>query len=231
MSMSHLMRDLTQLRQEILKMGGLVEAALRDATQALVRQTPSVARRVLQNDAAIDSLELAIDDACLKILALHQPVARDLRFITATMKINNDLERIGDLASNLAQRALDLMDKPTFDRPLEFERMTEVAGQMLHASLDALVEGDCVAARRVLSQDDLLDAMNRRHFDVIEARMVEEPRLVSTGVLSLSASRNLERVGDLATNIAEDVIFLVEAQDIRHWPLGRIDALLDERSA
>lgn len=229
--MSHLQRDLAHLRQEILKMGGLVEAALRDATMALVQRKADLARRVIERDADIDSLELAIDDACLKVLALHQPVARDLRFITATMKINNDLERIGDLASNLAQRAVDLIDKPAFDEPLEFERMTELVGEMLRASLDALVRGDCRAARRVIAQDDLVDAINRRHFDVIEARMTRESELVPTGILSLSASRHLERVGDLATNIAEDVIFLVEAQDVRHWPLGKVDALLDERRA
>lgn len=215
---THLHRDMAALRQEILTMGGLVEAALRDGTEALVKRQPELARRVVAADSEVDRMEKEIDDECLKILALHHPVAGDLRFITAAMKINNDLERIADLAANVGERALDLMQIPPMDESLQFESMTETARDMLRTALDALVERDSAAAMSVLQRDDLVDDINRRHFEVLERRMQDDPAAVRAGLLLLSASRNIERVADLATNIAEDVIFLVEAQDIRHTP-------------
>jgi phosphate transport system protein len=215
---THLHRDMAALRQEILTMGGLVEAALRDGTEALVKRQSDLARRVIAADSEIDRMEKEVDEECLKILALHHPVAGDLRFITAVMKINNDLERIADLAANVGERALDLMQLPTLDESLQFESMTETARDMLRTALDALVERDSGAALGVLQRDDLVDDINRRHFEVLERRMQDDPEAVRAGLLLLSASRNLERVADLATNIAEDVIFLVEAQDIRHTP-------------
>ncbi len=218
---THLQRDLTKLRQNILSMGGLVEAAVRDATEALVRREAELARRVINSDQNIDQMELQIDEECLKVLALHQPVAGDLRFITAIMKINNDLERIADLAKNIAQRALDLFALPALDEPLQFERMTETCRGMLRDALDALVERDSSAARLVVPRDDIVDEINRAHFELLERRMKRDPSAVEASLLCLSASRNLERIADLATNIAEDVVFMVDAIDIRHWPLSR----------
>ncbi len=213
----HLHRDLATVRKSILEMGGMVEDLVRLATEALVQRRPDVARRVIEADAAVDRQELEVDEECLKLLALHQPVAGDLRFITAVMKINNDLERIGDLASNLAQRALDLVDQPHVDAPLRFEQMTAAVRGMLRDCLDALVRGDAELARAVIAKDDEVDIMNRDHYQVLEQRMKGDPVLVEACVLYLSASRNLERMADLATNVAEDVVFMVDAVVLRHW--------------
>jgi len=219
----HLHRDLATVRKSILEMGGMVEDLVRLSSEALVQRRPDVAHQVIQADADVDRQELEVDEECLKLLALHQPVAGDLRFITAVMKINNDLERIGDLASNLAQRALDLLDQPFVDAPLRFEEMTAAVRGMLRDSLDALVRGDAERARAVIAKDDEVDSMNREHFRVLEDRMKADPVLVEACVLYLSASRNLERMADLATNVAEDVVFMVDAVVLRHWRVTHAD--------
>jgi phosphate transport system protein len=213
---SHMHRDLETLRADILSMGGQVEDALERAAMALVERDAEVARRVIADDAEIDRLELRIDDECLKILALHQPVAGDLRHITTSMKINNALERIGDLAVNIAERALDLVHRGPLDEPLGIEQMTTAARWMLCASLHALVQGDVSLAREVCARDDEVDELNRSHFVSLIARMHQQPEDVDACLDYLTASLHLERVADLATNIAEDVIFLVDAVDIRH---------------
>jgi phosphate transport system protein len=213
---SHLERDLDQLKQRVLAMGGLVEQSLDSACSALTRRDEAGARRALAVDQAIDRLQLRVDDDCLKILALHQPVAGDLRFVTSAMKIGNDLERIGDLAVNIAERTMLLLGWPPLDEALEFEEMMSRSAVMLHEALDAFVAGDSDRARRVTRMDDAVDDLNRRHFALLQARMKRDPDSVERAVALLSITRNVERIADLAVNLAEDVVFLVEAIDIRH---------------
>lgn len=218
---AHLEKDLASIKQKVLKMGALVERVLQMATRALVGRSEDDARTARDADLEIDRLQLEIDEDCLKVLALHQPVAADLRFVTATMKITNDLERIGDLAGNLAERAMFAMQQPVLDEPLHFEEMTERTRGMLHDALDAFVSGNAELARSILDRDDMIDRLNREHFDALQERMKRDPGAVETAVTLLSASRNIERIADLATNIAEDVVFLVEAHDIRHPRITR----------
>ena len=215
---SHLHLDLAELREDILAMGGLVEHALDQASTALVEKRADLARDVIAADEVIDAKELRIDDDCLKILALHQPVAGDLRLITASMKINNDLERIADLAVNIAERAIDLVGRADLQPPetLHFEQMTGTARWMLRSSLKALVEGSVPLAQEVCARDDEVDDLNREHFATLIQRMRSSSQDVEPCLDYLTASLHLERVADLSTNIAEDVIFLVEAVDIRH---------------
>lgn len=208
--------DLTLLKQRILRMGGMVEEATRNATLALTQRRGDLAQRVIENDDTIDMIELDVDEECLRILALHQPVAGDLRFITAALKINNDLERIGDLACNVAERAIDLCRIEPLALPLHFERMTEIVRAMLHDALDALVNRNAPLARSVLARDGEINRIHREHFAALQEAMKADPGNVERAVDLLSASRQLERIGDQTTNIAEDVVFLVEGQVIRH---------------
>jgi len=208
--------DLKLLRQRILRMGGMVEEATRNATAALTQRRADLARRVIEADDAIDMVELDVDEECLRILALHQPVASDLRSITAVLKINNDLERIGDLACNVAERAIDLSGRDPLSVPLQFERMTEIVRAMLHDSLDALVTRNADLARDVCARDRQVNEIHRQNFGTLQECMKADPLTVERCVDLLSASRQLERMADQTTNIAEDVVFLVEGQVIRH---------------
>jgi phosphate transport system protein len=208
--------DMSLLKQRILRMGGMVEEATRNATVALTQRRADLARKVIESDDTIDMIELDVDEECLRILALHQPVAGDLRFITAAMKINNDLERIGDLACNVAERAIDLSARDPLALPLRFERMTEIVRGMLHDALDALVNRNAQLARRVLEQDVEINAIHKEHFGLLQETMKSSADSVEAAVDLLSASRQLERIGDQTKNIAEDVVFLVEGQVIRH---------------
>ncbi len=217
---THLARDLVQLKKVVLSMGGLVEDAFQSACASLIRRDSSFAARVSKNDRAIDQLELEIDDFGLKLLALHQPVAGDLRFIVATLKITNDLERIGDHAGSIADRAVLLSQYPVLDEPLAIEEQSERARRMLRDSLDALVSGSSELARDVCRRDDEVDALNRQIFEQLKNRMKRDSESIDAAVALLGAARHIERVADLATNISEDVVFLVEAEDIRHPTLG-----------
>jgi len=208
--------DLALLGQGILRMGGLVESQVDAASIALTQRRAEVARRVVQADDEIDQVELEVDEECLRLLALHHPVAGDLRFITAVMKINNDLERIGDLACNVAERAIDLSARDPLVLPLHFERMTEIVRGMLHDALDALVNRNAQLARRVLEQDVEINDIHKEHFGLLQETMKASPDSVEAAVDLLSASRQIERIGDQTKNIAEDVVFLVEGQVIRH---------------
>ncbi|MHC5063275.1 MAG: phosphate signaling complex protein PhoU [Planctomycetota bacterium] len=212
----HIQRDLEKLKKLILTMGGLVEQSLQQGTRGLVEWDEQSAKAAIEGDREIDRLQLEIDEECLKALALHQPVAGDLRFITSTMKICNDLERIGDLARNLGERVLTVLEQNVRTEPLQFAKMVEVTRGMLRDSLDAMVNEDSKLAREVCLRDDEVDKINSEHFKVLQDRMRQDPETVIAAVAMLSATRNIERIADLATNIAEDVVFLVEAQDIRH---------------
>ena len=220
---THLARDLVQLKKMVLSMGGLVEEAFQHACSSLMRRDSAYAAKIPSADRAIDKLELEIDDFGLKLLALHQPVAGDLRFIVATSKITNNLERIGDMAANIADRAVLLARLPMLEEASGIEEMADRASRMLRDALDALVTGNSDLAREVVLRDDVIDDMNRELFEGVKARMKRDPESVDSGVALLAVSRNIERIADLTTNIAEDVVFLVEAVDIRH-------PLLDEKA-
>ncbi|MFQ5504476.1 MAG: phosphate signaling complex protein PhoU [Planctomycetota bacterium] len=212
----HFQRDLERVKKEILAMGRMVEEATNKAITALVDRRPELAREAMAGDDAIDEKELAIEEDCLKILALHQPVATDLRFVVAVMKVNNDLERMGDLAINIAERAAYLSTHDPIQVPLDFGRMAERVRTMLRESLDSLVNLDAALARKICQEDEEVDGINREMFVVLQGLMYEQPETIKRAVHTLSASRHLERIADLATNIAEDVVFMVEGEVIRH---------------
>jgi phosphate transport system protein len=212
----HLQKDLEALKSRILEMGQIVAARAREALQALLHRDAKAARRVIVGDDDIDQREVAIEEEALKILALHQPVATDLRWVIAVLKVNSDLERVGDLAVNIAERAAYLASRPPAGIRLEFELMGEKALGMLNDCLRAIVELDVPLARRVIAADQGVDQMNKEMFVTLQERMMEDPSVIQRAIHYLSASRHLERIGDHATNIAEDVVFLVEGTVIRH---------------
>jgi phosphate transport system protein len=212
----HFEEELRTLQERLLAMGGLAEERLRLAVAALVGRDSSAIRRVIEGDAPINRLHLEIDERAFTLLALHQPMARDLRAIVAGIKINTDLERVGDLAVNIGQAAerylLHLPVKPLIDIP----RMAEIAQRMLHSALDAFVRRDTALAQRVLDEDDELDGLKTQVFRELLTYMLQDPNTIEPSLDLILVSRHLERVGDHATNIAEDVIFMVSARDVRH---------------
>ena len=214
----HLRREIDNLKKRILYMGAEVEESVRKAVEALVMRDTQAAQHVIDADEPINHLEVEIEEDCLKILALHQPVAVDLRYVIAVLKINNDLERIGDLAVNIAERAVFLATRPPLDLPLDFRGMADAAQLMLKRSLDGLVESDTRIARQVRASDDEVDAMNSRMYEVIEGHLPDHPEHIPELIHLVSVSRHLERIADQATNIAEDVIYMVEGEIVRHQP-------------
>ena len=213
---SHLARDLENLKREILRVGGLVESAIQKATTALLDSREDLVEEVLRGDAEIDRVEVAIEEECLKILALHQPVASDLRFLIAVLKVNNDLERMGDLAQNIAERARSLRSDEPLPISASLEKMVDGVQHMVRSVLNALVTSNADEARRVRQMDDEIDRINAANFVDIEQLMRSDASLIGRGIAVLSVSRNLERIADQATNIAEDIIFMVDGEIHRH---------------
>jgi len=212
----HLSREIENLKKKILTLGAMVEEAVREATLAVEHRDEARARKVIEKDLDIDQMEVEIEEDCLKVLALHQPVAIDLRLIIAALKINNDLERIGDLAVNLAERAVFLANQPEISVTLDFVGMAQKAKAMLKESLDALVEMDASLAHKVCADDDEVDALNRDMFIRIQKGIRQHPDQIESLIHLMSASRHLERIADHATNIAEDVIYMMVGEIIRH---------------
>lgn len=212
----HLARDLENIKREILTYGGMVEEAINKSMTALTDFRPDIAYEVIADDETIDAKELEIEDFCMKTLALHQPVAGDLRFIVVVMKVTNDLERMGDLAVNISERATYLAKHPPLPTTLEFPEMVNVVRQMVRGSLDALVHQDIQKAQRVCQTDDDVDRMNRQMFKIGSELMKTDSTTVERTLQTLSASRHLERIADLATNIAEDVVFMVSGEVVKH---------------
>ena len=212
----HFAEELDELKQRLLVMGGLAEERLRAAVHALVERDRALMTEVIRGDEAVNGLHLEIDDRCVKLLALHQPMAVDLRVIVAAFKINSDLERVGDLAVNVAEAAERYVTHAPVKPLIDLPRMAEMARQMLHDALDAFVSRDAEAAQRVLTRDDVLDGLKNQIFRELLTYMLGDPRKIEPGIDLILVSRHLERVGDHATNIAEDVIFIVEARDVRH---------------
>ncbi len=209
-------REIDNLKKKILDLGALVESRVRKATLSIQDRNLNLAREIIEKDLEIDHVEVDVEEECLKILALHQPVAIDLRFIIAVLKINNDLERIGDLAVNIAERALYLAQQPPPGVSLDFVGMARKVQFMLKNSLDALVNFSASLAKEVCLNDDEVDAMNRQMFQSVQDGIRAHPERVEPLIHMLSISRHLERIADHATNIAEDVIYMVEGEIVRH---------------
>ena len=213
----HLQRDLNDLKRDILHLGSLVETSIGNASVALKDRRPELADIVFANEVLINEKEVDIEESCLKILALHQPVATDLRFIVVVLKVNNDLERIGDLAENLTERAVYLSERDALAAPTtKINDMFITIRSMLKDSLDSLVKLDVGLARKVIAQDDSVDEINREMYDDFRALVAVNGSVVEQATSLLSCSRYLERIADLATNICEEVLFMVEGEVVRH---------------
>jgi phosphate transport system protein len=212
----HLQRELAKLQRGLLSLSAIVEEAVRSAVRALEQRDPQLAWEVIRTDMQIDQAEVDLEEECLKILALYQPVAMDLRLIVAVLKINNDLERIGDLAVNIAERAVFLSGQQGIESEFDFEGMARKAQEMVKNALDSLVNQDAALARQVLAMDDEVDAMNRQMYEQVREGIRRHPEQLEAHTHLLSASRYLERIADHATNIAEDVVYMVEGEIIRH---------------
>jgi phosphate transport system protein len=212
----HFQEELDQLKSRLLEMGGLAEDRVRTAIEALVRRDPALIVKVLEGDGPINQLHIEIDGRCVKLLALHQPMAVDLRVILSAVKINTDLERVGDLAINIAEAGARYLGHPPVKELVDIPRMADIAQSMLRDALDAFVRKDMDLARGVLDADDALDALKTQVFRELLTYMLDDPHTIEPSLDLILISRHLERIGDHATNIAEDVIFMVSAKDVRH---------------
>lgn len=212
----HFHEELARLKSKLLEMSALAEELVALSMRALEDRDEDVAREVIRRDADLDSLEVEVDDACIQLLALQQPMARDLRLITMAMKISNDLERVGDHAVNIAEAVGHLAEQPTRLELAEISEMGRLATGMLTDALDTFVRADAEGARDVLRRDDRVDNLHDSLFRILLTHMMEDPRRIGAAMSLFLVSRNLERIGDLATNIAEDVVFLVEGRNIKH---------------
>ena len=213
---THFQKELEELKENLLKMASLVEEAINNAVQSLIKRDAGLSQKTFDGEDRINKLEIAIEDMCLKLLALRQPMASDLRFITAAMKIITDLERIGDQAINIAERAVSLNQEPQLKAYIDIPRMAEIAQSMVKDVLDAFVNRDSKLARSVCERDDLVDGLNDQVFRELLTYMISDPKTITRAVHLMIVCRCLERIADHATNIAEDVIFMVDALVIKH---------------
>jgi phosphate transport system protein len=212
----HFQDELDELKERLLQMGGLAEERLRMAVKSLVERNTGLMEQVLGGDAAINRLHIEIDDRCFKLLALHQPMAVDLRSIVAAVKINTDLERVGDLAVNIAEAVSRYLQHPPVKELIDIPKMADIAQLMLRDALDSYVRHDIPMAQQVLNRDDELDGLKTQVFRELLTYMLGDAATIEPGLDLILISRHLERIGDHATNVAEDVIFMVSAQDVRH---------------
>jgi phosphate transport system protein len=208
--------DLKKLREEILYMGGLVEDQIQKAVKSLVGRESELAKIIIERDHEVNRLDVEIDDLCIRLLALHQPAGKDLRFITTGLKITTDLERIGDMAVNICERALELNQEPQLKPYIDIPRMARIAQRMTRESLDAFVREDTDLALKVCKDDEEIDQLNSQIFREVITFMIEDPHTVSRAIKISSISKYLERMADHATNIAEMLIFMVKGKSIRH---------------
>ena len=213
---THFHRDLEAIRKSLLGVGGLVEAQVERAITALTERRKDLIEAVLEGDAPIDEAEVQVEEETLKTLALHQPVANDLRFLIAVLKMNRDLERMGDLAVQMAECAAFVLRWPALPVVLDFTGLGRSVRQQVRAGLDALVRVDTVLARDVLERDDLVEAQVHTISERLEELMQQDASALRRGIRLMQAARHLERISDLATNVAEDVIFMVEGEVVRH---------------
>ncbi|MBW1614398.1 MAG: phosphate signaling complex protein PhoU [Deltaproteobacteria bacterium] len=212
----HFERELHTLKENLLKMGSLVERNIANSIKSLIQRDSELAQKTIQSDSQIDELEIKLEEMAIRLLALRQPMAKDLRFIVKGTKIITDLERMGDLAVNICERALELNKEPLLKPYIDLPRMAEKAQFMLKEALDAFVREDTEIALKVCQDDQLIDDLNNQIFRELLTFMLEDPRNISRAIRISFISKYLERIGDHATNIAEDVIYMVKAKDIRH---------------
>jgi phosphate transport system protein len=212
----HYEAELKDLQLKVLEMAGFVEKQIVNSTAALVGRDDGLARLTIERDHAVNRMDVEIDDLCLRLLALHQPAAKDLRLITTALKITTDLERIGDMAVNLCERTLELNQEPQLKPFIDIPRMAEIAQQMLRESLDAFVREDVDLALKVCRDDDMIDGLNGQLFRELLSYMVEEPRTVTRAIRLLFIAKYIERIADHSTNIAEMVVFMAKGKSIRH---------------
>jgi phosphate transport system protein len=219
MERHHFEEELQTLKNRLLTMGALVEERAHQSVRSLVNRNQEAAEHIIASDKEVNDLQIDIDDRCLKLLATQTPLASDLRLITSAMKINADLERIGDQAVNIAENVIKLLPQPPLKPLIDIPRMAEIAQQMTRDALDSFVKRDVTLARDVLKRDDEVDNLKDQVFRELLTYMMADPGTIQRALALILISRNLERIADHATNIAEDVIFLVEAKDVRHHHL------------
>jgi len=212
----HFDDELAALKGKLLQMGALVEEQIREALHALVNRDEALARQVIDNDRRVNTLDVEIDEACLELLALFQPAARDLRFITTAMKISTELERMSDLAENICERAIELNEEPPLKPYIDIPQMAEKAMRMVWNSLDAFVKWDSKLAREVLDDDDEIDKIMEQLFRELLSFMIENPQTISRAIRLSFIAKYIERIADHATNIGELVVYMVEGRIIRH---------------
>ena len=212
----HFEEELQILKNRLLNMGALVEERVHDATNALIERRLDTAERIITSDQDVNELQIEIDERCLRLLALQQPMASDLRLITAAMKINADLERIGDQAVNIAEQAVRILAHPPLKPMIDLPRMAQIAEKMTRESLDAFVRKDAKLARAILARDDEVDQLKDQVFRVLLTYMMADPGTIERALGLILVSRHLERIADHATNIAENVIYLIEGKSIKH---------------
>jgi phosphate transport system protein len=220
----HFQDDLDTLKQRLLSMGGLAEERVRESISGLMDRDSAALDAVLRGDQPINDLHMELDDRCFKLLALHQPMAADLRVIVAAVKINTDLERVGDLAVNIAEAGKRYLRHAPVKPLIDIPRMGEIAQSMLRDALDAFVRRDIALAEAVLAQDDIVDGLKTQIFRELLTYMLQDPHTIEPALDLILISRHLERIGDHATNVAEDVIFILSARDVRHPGSGAAKA-------
>ncbi|MBU1221705.1 phosphate signaling complex protein PhoU [Myxococcota bacterium] len=211
-----LRKETEKLIKKLYTLESMVEESLSRAVEAVGKRNQGLAKLVIENDNQIDQMEVELEEECLKILALYQPVAGDLRMVIAILKMNNDLERIGDLAANIGEKAVHLATHDLLEIPYDFNAMATCARNMLKGCFDALSTSDADKAQSVREMDDKLDTMNREMYSLVESSILKNPENLDSYIHMMGISRNLERMGDLAVNIAEDVIYMVEGSIVRH---------------
>jgi phosphate transport system protein len=212
----HFDDELNDLKSKILRMGGLVETQIQGSLRALVERDSDIAREVIENDHAVNALDVEVDEDCLRLLALQQPAARDLRFITTAMKISTELERMSDLAENICERAIELNEEPQLKPYIDIPRMANWSLRMVKEALDAFVNGDPELARKVCADDDFVDDLTQQLFRELLSFMLENPQTITRAIRITFIAKYLERIADHATNVAELVVYMVEGKIIRH---------------
>ena len=214
--MRHFFEELEGLRAQICEMATLVRSSIHKSVLCLTERNPDLADQVIRDEAVINRLEIAIDELAIRLVSLNQPVASDMRLLIAALKINTDLERMGDLAMNSARRALMLLEAPPIDPPVPMQALSNLVENMVNRSIKAFMENDADAAKNVLLADDEVDRLRNEIYEDLSKRMEEQSGLVRRALGNMFVARNLERIADHATNISEDVIFLVRGVDVRH---------------
>jgi phosphate transport system protein len=212
----HFDDELKSLKEKILRMGGLAEEQVQGSLNALIARDSDLARKIIENDRRVNALDVEVDEDCLRLLALQQPTARDLRFITTAMKISTELERISDLAENICERAIELNEEPQLKPYIDIPRMANWALRMVKEALDAFVTGDSNLARKVCTDDDFVDDLTHQLFRELLSFMLETPQTITRAIRITFIAKYLERIADHATNVAELVVYMVEGKIIRH---------------